>query len=188
MAKFRGLLVVVPTRNRAELASAAVDSILALGRTDVRLLVSDNSTDEAEIDRLTQHCAERKVERVRPPAPLAMPDHWEWAMERALDRRTNSHVTFQTDRQVVFPAQMSGLVRVLESFPGHVISYPIDLLNDLEHPYRLNQQIWTGRVLRLPSSLLIKFSADSRLWLMSPILPRLLNCAVPREILARVRD
>jgi hypothetical protein len=187
MAKFRRLLVVVPTRNRAELTGAAVDSLLALGRSDVSILVSDNSTDEAESERLERHCLERNVERLRPPKPLAMSDHWEWAMQRALERRQMSHISFQTDRHVVFRAQFAGVLRVLDKFPSDVVTYPIDLLNELEHPYRLTQRRWTGRVLRIPSHVLVEFSANSNQWLMSPILPRLLNCVVPREIVLRVR-
>ena len=44
--EYQNLLVVIPTRNRAQLAIGAIESVLSQAVANVRVLVSDNSTIE----------------------------------------------------------------------------------------------------------------------------------------------
>ena len=73
------LAVVVPTRNRADIAPITVTSILAGDDPRVRAIVSDNSTEADQLERLRAACAELPGERVRylrPPEGMPMTAHW----------------------------------------------------------------------------------------------------------------
>jgi len=113
------LVVVVPTRNRASLAMNAVRSVLDQsigGRTAISILVSDNSTEQLQADLLEDFCrgvADHQVRYIRPPAPLPMPVHWQWAIDYALQLPDATHITYLTDRMVVRPGHM-GVLRDLE--------------------------------------------------------------------------
>ncbi len=52
---YKNLLVVIPTRNRAELAINAINSVLSQENCELELIVSDNSTDDAEVSRLADY-------------------------------------------------------------------------------------------------------------------------------------
>src|SRR5438093_13745610 len=75
---YGGLTVVIPTRNRANLAQAAIKSVLDQGLSQVTNLVSDNSTYAAAARALQAHC-EAPDHRLEPfihphePMPLFAP-------------------------------------------------------------------------------------------------------------------
>src|SRR5213079_1148751 len=96
------LAIGIPTRNRAELAITAVDSVLRAGRREVGVVVSDNSTDHGEAARLEELCAARgpAVRYLRPPEPLPMAAHWEWLWGAIEHEAGASHVAYLTDRLV----------------------------------------------------------------------------------------
>ncbi|HEY0730270.1 MAG TPA: glycosyltransferase [Pyrinomonadaceae bacterium] len=68
---YTGTVVVIPTRNRAAIAMNAIRSVLDEAVEDVEVLVSDNSTSEAERDALAKFCGGLEGLRyVRPPESL----------------------------------------------------------------------------------------------------------------------
>jgi hypothetical protein len=186
MNEFMGLLVVIPTRNRADLAIAAVESLLASASHDIRIVVSDNSTNQTEVERLVAKCADLGVERWRPPSPMAMATHWEWALDRGAADIGTSHVTFLTDRMVARDAAFRALIRIVKRFPDDVVSYGHDRLDDLTEPVRLEENQWSGRLLRVPSGLSARLVADSN-ELVNMTLPRLLNCVVPKPTVRAIQ-
>src|SRR4051794_20348658 len=118
------LTIVIPTRNRADLVQAAITSVLDQGCADVRVLVSDNSTSEAQQERVAAHVRERNcVEYVAPPQPLAMTDHYQWAMDRALEDPETTHVAYLTDRMVFRRDGVAQLSAILRRHPGRVVTY-----------------------------------------------------------------
>jgi hypothetical protein len=182
------LTLVIPTRNRADLARAALGSVLDQGAGDVRVLVSDNSTDPAERDSLaasTESLEAGDVEYVRPPEPLAMTAHWEWAMGRALAYPGTTHVGFLTDRMVLRHGCLPVLEGLVRRHPGQVITYDHDELLDHSQPIRLLQHEWSGRLLRIKAQHLADLGAHGE---FPYCLPRMLNCVVPREVVEAVRE
>ncbi len=78
--------IVVPTRNRGRLLEQALAGVLGQTETDFELIVSDNwSTDEtaAVIAGAGQ---KRALTAIRPPKPLPMADHWNFAVAHATGR------------------------------------------------------------------------------------------------------
>src|SRR5271154_952143 len=70
---FTGLAVILPTRNRSDLAIRAAKSVLSgIDSQDVSLIISDNSTDAAESARINEFastCTDSRLALVRPPSP-----------------------------------------------------------------------------------------------------------------------
>lgn len=182
------LTLVIPTRNRADLAQAAFNSVLDQGAGSVRVLVSDNSTDPAERETLaaaTERLGPGVVEYVSPPEPLAMTAHWEWALGRALADPGTTHVGFLTDRMVLRRGCLRVLEGLLRRHPGEVVSYDHDELIDHSPPIRLLQHEWSGQLLRIEAQHLADLGARGE---FPYCLPRMLNCAVPREVIEAVRE
>lgn len=188
MDTYRSTVVVIPTRNRAELAANAIRSALAQdGRALAAVLVSDNSSDEAEAARLKAFCEElddARVTYVRPREPLPMSPHWDWAAGRALELYGASHVTFLTDRMILRSGALERLAAVSTLNPEKVVSYTHDRVADDGTPVRLHQNAWSGKLYEADSARLLGAVARS---LPCEVLPRLLNCHVPRELLLSLR-
>jgi hypothetical protein len=176
----------IPTRNRADLAMAAVESVLASGVPDVAVVVSDNSTDEGQRQRLESFCAERsdEVRYVRPPEPLEMAAHWEW-LRGVLQGQGHTHLAYLTDRLVFTAGALDALLRIVDRYPDRVISYHHDHLEDADSPVELVQTQWTGRLLELDTRKLIELSSRG-LW--GDHLPRMLNSVVPVSMLTAIEQ
>ncbi len=189
MHGFCGLTVIVPTRNRADLAISALDSILNVARSDVRVLVSDNSTRADQRKALIEYCDQRdprRLQYVSPPEPLPMSPHWDWAVQRAVADEHSSHITLLTDRMLFLPSGLDALVTTLQAFPRDVVSYYHDRVVDHRHPITLDQYPWTGRALRISSDELLISTAKLRLH--CPAFPKMLNTAVPKALLLRIQE
>lgn len=177
------ILVVIPTRNRAGLAQVAIASVLGQYCRNVRVLVSDNSTDPAEVTALRTHCEtldQSIVTYVRPARPLAMTAHWEWALRTGLARPGFTHVIYLTDRMVLKDGALSELAQLAAQYPLAVVSYNHDRIDDFRRPVRLEQREWTGRLFEIPSAQLLRLTARA---IIPPCLPRMLNCISPVETL-----
>src|SRR5271157_1570372 len=83
------LVVIIPTRNRLPLAQSAIGSVLEQPETsDVQILVSDNSTaleSSIQLERFCLKLANRRLHYIKPPRSMSMTEHWNWAINQALD-------------------------------------------------------------------------------------------------------
>jgi hypothetical protein len=181
------ILVVVPTRNRAGLARAAISSVLHQG-VALQILVSDNSTELAESEDLRHYCAgldPAVVSYARPDEPLPMTAHWEWALQRGLAMGGFTHVLYLTDRMVFRDGALAEIIRLAGRHPASVISYNHDRIDDSRQPVVLQQRDWTGKLFAVPSAQLLRLTARA---IIPPCLPRMLNAIVPVDVLAEVRQ
>ena len=177
--------VVIPTRNRSQLAPNAIRSVLENSDANVRVVVSDNSTDRPEVKRLTEFCrslGDARLRYVRPPEPLPMPQHWEWALQQALADEAVTHISYLTDRMAFKSETVSTLMRLVARYPASVISYVNDVVFDYSGPIRLHQASWTGRLFELKTADMLAECANASSWIFFSCLPRMLNCVVPREV------
>lgn len=181
------LQIVIPTRNRADLAASAVQSVIDAGLPRVRIMVSDNSTQPDEAERLAAHYAGTPVQYIRPSKPLAMAAHWEWALGRALDDTSVTHVAFLTDRMMFQEGGLKALLDAMACWPAQVITFAQDRVNDYRYPVELEQSAWSGHVLEVSSNLFVwDWSAVKQATGMA--MPRLLNSIVPRSVIDLVRS
>jgi hypothetical protein len=178
--------VVVPTRNRADLATTTVASALADCDPRLRVLVSDNSTDAGQAEQLRSWCADNADEAlryVRPPEPLPMSPHWQWALERALESHATTHVMYLTDRLVMRPGMWDGLLDLAERHPSDVITFGDDTIVDYRQPVTVAERPWTGDVLRVDAARLLRVLGRG----IHMVAPTMLNTLVPRVVLEDIQ-
>ncbi|HEX8458786.1 MAG TPA: glycosyltransferase [Pyrinomonadaceae bacterium] len=182
------LIVVIPTRNRAQLTMNAIRSVLAQEESAALVLVSDNSTDPAQLETLARFCHElddARVRYARPPRSLNMPEHWDWAMEQALQSDA-THFTILTDRMVFKAGQLKTVGQIAARYPERIICYLHDRVVDLSAPYRVEHHAWTGKLYEVAATRLLTLSAESVMY--DGCTPRMLNCLVPRGIFDAIKE
>lgn len=182
------LVIVIPTRNRSDLAVNAIRSVLCQRQDSISVLVSDNSTDPGEVRLLQSFCNQLSHPRllyVRPSESLPMSEHWEWALGQAMLLCPASHYAFLTDRMVFKSGMLSKLLSIIQRHPQAVVAYNHDRINDYDKSIRLEQVPWTGKIMELKSRQLM--AATSQMYLHNS-LPRMLNCAVPRFVFDEIRE
>jgi hypothetical protein len=183
---FKQLLIVVPTRNRGELAvRSALSALQCDDPASVSVMISDNSTEaeqSAQLRAFVAAQARAELRLVAPPAPLPMTAHWEWAINTALESSAASHFLFLTDRMSFRAGQLRELIEILRRYPDEVLSYTLDRIDDFARPVRYRPLPRTGMLFRMPSARLLAASAQMG---FPSCLPRMLNCAVPRAHLLR---
>ncbi|MFL6230926.1 MAG: glycosyltransferase family 2 protein [Pyrinomonadaceae bacterium] len=184
------LAVVIPTRNRAELAATAVRSLL--GQKDCRLevFVSDNSSTEEERGRLADFChaeADPRLVYMRPPRSLAMAEHWDWAVGQALERSGATHLTVHYDRKVSKPGQLGLATRLAARHPDRLFTITMDLVMADPPPAVLYQTPWTGKLYEVKTSRVVELTTRARINDMGQAFPVMSNCITPRRVLERIR-
>jgi hypothetical protein len=165
----------------------AVTSVLKQAGGNVTVILSDNSTDLAEANRLEKWCLKRGDKRlhyIRPPESLAMTDHWNWAMEQALARDEATHFIYLTDRMMFKPVGLAAVLEAASLYPDRVISYNHDMIVDHEIPLKIEQSAWSGALVEVDSERLLYLSSHE---VIHPCLPRMLNCIAPRATLEALR-
>lgn len=185
---YTGLTVVVPTRNRATLAMNAIRSILEQSVDDIRIFVSDNSTIDSEAETLSAFCdslSHREIHYIRPPKPLPMSSHWDWAMKQSLEISESSHFAYLTDRMVFKNGELKKAIEIVKHNPDNLLSFNIDKIIDHRIPIRVLQSPWTGRVFRINSDRLLSLVSGG---ILHNCLPRMLNSIVPRSRILEIRE
>lgn len=176
---------VVPTRNRAEMAIAAVNALRAQAGADALVVVSDNSPDGEQVRRLSAFCrglADPRVLYIRAGGDLAQGSHWNWAVLEALQRSGATHVTVHYDRKVSRPGAAAALAHVAAEHPGRVVTYLQDFVSAEPPPLRAWQHPWTGKLFRIATRRTVELSAAGKAQALGQALPILSNCLVPRTV------
>lgn len=179
------LCVLVPTRNRPDLALAAVASVPQV--EGVSIVVSDNSSEAAHRQSLAEGLSQLDrddVTLIAPPVPLAMPEHWSWALDQVLATHA-MHATVLTDRMLFHEDGFRHVLEVVQSAPDRIVSYNHDRCEDDRRPVRLVTNRWTGHTFEARSDLLLQFAAHCK---SHAALPRMLNSIAPRSVLEGLRS
>lgn len=185
--KHTGIVIVIPTRNRASYATRAIRSALVDDSRVMNVLVSDNSTKEKEACDLYHYCSQirdRRVRYIAPPKPMAISDHWEWAILQALGLYDSSHFVFLSDRNIFMPGGLQDAAGISELYQDRVISYSNNIIDDTGYPVYLLQRDWTGKVYELESAHLFYLASRLKTHICFPLM---MNCVVPREVLFQIQ-
>jgi glycosyltransferase involved in cell wall biosynthesis len=171
--------ILIPTRNRPDLVSAAITSVLGQGVADLEVLVSDNSSPEAseKVRALCASIADPRLRYIRPPAQLAMGLHWSWALRQA----TGDYVGIVTDRSIMASGALPQVAALLEAHDIDVVSALFDWVAGYEPPYTLIQKRYSGALMTCDSRSVADLVRMMRLpWF---VLPRGMNCFVRRTLM-----
>ena len=177
------IAALIPTRNRADLAIAAVRSLLDQD-CPIEIFVSDNS---ASANDLRDFCVGREhVHYIRPPRELSMPEHWDWALGQVLERSQATHITLHYDRKVSKAGQWGTLRAIASRRPDLLVTFTADFVTVDPPPRRLWQPPWTGKLYSVTTARTAELLAAARVNDMGQALPILSNCLVPRTIFVRM--
>lgn len=178
------LVVLIPTRNRGAMACRSAMSVLDAARTgEVRVIISDNSTDAQEsalIDTFISQRGSSDIEVIRPEMSLSMTMHWQWAMTHALSVSGASHFFLLTDRMLLKQNALSELLTVTKKYPDDLIAFTYDRVYDYGRPVSFLPLPRSGKLYRLESAKLLQQTARM---IFFSCLPRMLNCIAPRALL-----
>lgn len=178
------LLIVVPTRNRADLAAKTVESVLEDPHPDVMLVVSDNSSTPAQRRGLAETVAAR-CDIIYPPSEMDMATHWEWALWSAVEHTRATHVTYLSDRFVLKYAVIADLLSHVRACPDDVFVYNHDCVLDERRPVRVALQSGSWDRHTVSTVALLDRVAGGEPWQWA--IPRMLNCIVPVDVLRSIR-
>lgn len=183
------LAVVIPTRNRAEMAITAVRYLRRQPGSNLQIFVSDNSANEEEVQLLANFCRElgdSRVTYMRTPGDLPQGTHWDWASREALARSQATHVTIHYDRKITRPGQAAQWMAVASRFPDKVFTYVSDFVAAEPAPLRLWQPPVSGRLYSLRTSRALEWTARGEALELGQTLPILSNCIVPRAVVETI--
>lgn len=187
MSEFVPLVVIVPTRNRASLAVRTIDTLLQNANPQLTVLVSDNSTEEPEVSALAEFCRSKrqpKLHYIRPPEPLGMAPHWEWAVNQALNKFTANHFTVVTDRFLVRKNGINELASIARKYPDKAIVYRMDSVYDQVTPCFVERSRWTGSIFQIKTADILAANAKGENYDLTPVF---LNSIATRQIITDIQ-
>jgi hypothetical protein len=168
------------------MAMRTIESLRAQGVPGVSIVVSDNSTDASEREQLAGACVDLDdVHYLSPPEDLAMTDHWNWAFARLREDFPAPLFSMVTDRMVMRPGALAGLLDLAESHPGRLVSYNHDAIDDRAAPVRLRLEDHSSRAFELSSEHILRRCAKVY---FHPCIPRVMNCLIPLSLLEAVEQ
>jgi glycosyltransferase involved in cell wall biosynthesis len=180
------IAALIPTRNRADLALAAVRSLLDQD-CPIEIFLSDNSPSPEVA--LRDFCNDQKgVHYLRPSRELSMPEHWDWALGQVLERSQATHITVHYDRKVSKPGEWGALRSIASNRPDLLITFSADFVTIDPPPRRLWQPPWTGKLYSVTTARTAALVAAARINDVGQALPILSNCLIPRTILTRMAE
>jgi hypothetical protein len=183
--------IIIPTRNRASLAIAAIRSLRAIAHPRLAcILVSNNSSEPAQARALAQFCessGDGRLIHVAPPRALGMADHWDWATQQALERSATSHFALHYDRRISLP-DFGVALDLTARRPEQPITYLLDILYPSLGRYFVRQTPWSGGLFEIATRRALDLASQGLLAGLWQAFPVLLNCLTPRSVLERVRD
>jgi glycosyltransferase involved in cell wall biosynthesis len=185
------LTLVIPTRNRAALAIAAIRSLLPQADADIEILVSDNSSSSEEarqLEAFVRGCGDVRVAYVRPPRELRMAAHWDWAAEQALARTHATHIGVQYDRKLWKPDALRGVVAACAVNARATVTYGCDL--SMPTPNGRDAIVYpgSGKLYEIRTERIVELTSRARIGELEQAFPVFSNCIVPRGTLERMRD
>jgi len=184
--KMPRLVIIVPTRDRADIAVNAVWSLLASSDSSFEIFLSDNSTlssHSSQLEHFVKSCDDPRLTLRRPPYAMSMTHHWDWALKEALENPEITHAVFLTDRMMFKSGCLDALLAIVVRHPEQIVSYDHDRVLDHRVPIIVELSPWSDTLLELSSTRLLALAARC---VFAPALPRLLNSVVPRAVLEEV--
>lgn len=174
--------VVLPTKSRPQLVGEAIQSVLDQSFRDFELIVSDNWNDD-ETPSVLERFEDERLRIVKPPTPLNMPDHWEFASRQA----TGSYVLFLTDRMLMRPDALRVIHEELQRAgqPEVCVWRMQTYWERTGTLYPLHFHGIRGAVRTLPTQKIIEEFVRSNIW---RLLPLSMNSCVRRDYIDRLRE
>lgn len=172
--------VLIPTRNRPELARQAVESALSQEFINTEIVIIDNNLDDSTKNALN-HITDSRYVYLR-TGDLSMPDNWEFAFQQA----QGEYILLLPDRDVfTSPKSLSVLAEVLEKTGVKIVSYN---WATQQNDGRIQWRAYDNKLHRVQSQDLIKAFLNGEYRLFADRAPKGLNCCFHRELADVIRE
>jgi len=183
------LAVVLPTRNRGELAVESVKSVLTShDGEEIGIIISDNSTDAKDSSVLEKFVSKAgsRVKLIHPKTPLGMTANWNYAMDYAMSVECFTHFTILTDRMLFKSDSIKRILGIISSYEDDVLSYTYDRIYDADttRPIIYTKLPRSEDLIRIESARLLAMSAHMS---FPSCMPRMLNSVSPRQHLHKLK-
>lgn len=163
--------IVIPTRNRPQVVTNAVASVLRQSFADFELVISDNSNADLASENqrvLADALSDPRVRYIRPDSTKSMVDHWEWAIRHVSGNFTG----ILTDRMALKPYALDMLHKSFTDTGADLIVYAQDILIGDHPPYRIRFGRHKSRTKTISSKAILADCARAKI---AGRLPRMLN-------------
>jgi len=178
--------IVIPTRNRGSLLRASLQTAINQTFADYEVLVCDNnSTDDTrDIVAAAQRQSDR-VKYVNPGQDLSMCDNWDFAFTHARGR----FIAYLSDDDGLLPNCLSYANDLISKFGLKLLVWPHAFyqhpdIPDPKFTALLTCDFMSGRLFELSSDTIIKALCNFQPKDITPIIPRMHNGVVDRELVA----
>ena len=177
--------IVIPTRNRGHLVQYALQSALNQKFDDYEIIVSDNCSQD-QTASVVQEIGAGRVRYIKPGQVLAMPDHWEFALQQARGR----FVVYLCDDDAWAPGVLERVSSLLDESASRlvVLNSGVYFGHNWLDPESRNVATfspYTGEVRECDSDETLRRTYASCQTIFDA--PRMLNSFCDRETLMRVR-
>jgi len=176
--------IVIPTRNRAHLLRAALQSALRQTLQDLEILVSDNYCGNEETRNVYESFQDPRLRYVRTEGLLAMHDSWEFALSHA----KGEYVTFLPDDAYLLPFALERAMTSVEQYKVDLVAWNNSAYFSLDwlQPFQRNL-LYVGKppysTLLLSSQKVLHELFDLH---FSPHVPKFLNSMCHQRLVARI--
>lgn len=108
--------IIIPTKNRPELLRDAILSVLLQNFDDYELIVSDNFNDSRTRKTVEGFLNDKHLNYIRTDREMSMPDHWEFATQKA----KGLYVMVLTDRSFLRQGSLHDIYASISKAKGEV--------------------------------------------------------------------
>jgi hypothetical protein len=112
-----------------------------------------------------------------------MTEHWEWAMQQALNFTEASDFLYLTDRSMFKPGELAKVIDLARQHPDQVIAYDWITIFDHLNPIFVEKRGHTGRTIPVSAQRLLDLTSRS---LIPNCLPRMMNNCAPRAVIEKI--
>lgn len=169
--------ILLPTKNRSEILSGAIQSVLAQTCADFELIVSDNDDSPRATRAVVEQFQDSRIRYCRTAGNLAMHENWDNAFLNATGRQ----VLVLEDKMRLVPNALAVLREHVEQ-EGTLVSFPVTFVKDEKLPAvpePVNSERW-GCAAVVDDFVRFLPRAFDRI-------PKGLDCCASRELLARIK-
>jgi hypothetical protein len=111
--------LVCPTRDRVQFVSKFIEFAAQLDSNYFEVLVSDNSVSTENQTAIRELCKKFGLKYIRPPRPLPLMSHWEFALSNA----SGYYAGIMTDKMYPLASVLSSVVELLQDKSPDVVSW-----------------------------------------------------------------
>ena len=169
--------VILPTKNRPELLSYVIDSILMQDFPDFELIISDNSDDDQSFELLKQY-QDSRIKYFK-TGSLSMVENWNYGYSQAIGK----YFLLIIDKYLMKAHVLSILSAYLNIHPTNLVSWDIDI--EPRHSININYYQGTQEVRCYTTTNLLQKvinqdnEQDSK---TDRVLPKGRNCCIPSPL------